>query len=75
MGGPVARLRELRNEYRIIVGKPEVKSPHGRPRLRWEDNIKIDPKRNRVGLCGLAGSWEFGNEPLGSIRARHFLNS
>ena len=28
--------------YRILVGKPEGKRPLGRPRLRWEDNIKID---------------------------------
>ena len=28
--------------YRVLVGKPEGKRPLGRPRLRWEDNIKID---------------------------------
>jgi len=28
--------------YRVLVGKPEGKTPLGRPRLRWEDNIKID---------------------------------
>jgi len=28
--------------YRILVGKPEVKRPLGRPRRRWEDNIKMD---------------------------------
>ena len=28
--------------YRILVGKPEGKKPLGRPRLRWEDNIKMD---------------------------------
>jgi hypothetical protein len=31
-----------RNEYRILVGKPEGKSPLGRPRRRWVDNIKMD---------------------------------
>ena len=30
------------NVYRILVGKPEVKIPLGRPRRRWEDNIKMD---------------------------------
>jgi hypothetical protein len=30
------------NAYRILVGKPEGKSPLGRPRRRWVDNIKID---------------------------------
>jgi hypothetical protein len=28
--------------YRVLVGKPEGKIPLGRPRLRWEDNIRID---------------------------------
>jgi hypothetical protein len=31
-----------RNVYRGLVGKPEGKSPLGRPRLRWEDGIKMD---------------------------------
>jgi hypothetical protein len=33
---------EKRNAYRILVGKPELKRPLGRPRYRWENNIKID---------------------------------
>jgi hypothetical protein len=33
---------EKRNGYRILVGKPEGKRPLGRPRRRWEDNIKMD---------------------------------
>jgi hypothetical protein len=33
---------EKRNAYRILVGKPEGKRPLGRPRHRWEDNIKMD---------------------------------
>jgi hypothetical protein len=40
--GHVARMGEKRNEYRILVGKPEGKRPPGRPRRRWVDNIKID---------------------------------
>jgi len=28
--------------YRVLVGKPEGKGPLGRPRCRWEDNIKMD---------------------------------
>jgi hypothetical protein len=31
-----------RGVYRILVAKPEVKRPLGRPRCRWEDNIKLD---------------------------------
>jgi hypothetical protein len=33
---------ERRSVYRILVGKPEGKRPLGRPRCRWEDNIKLD---------------------------------
>jgi len=32
---------ESRSIYMVLVGKPEVKSPLGRPRRRWEDNIKM----------------------------------
>jgi hypothetical protein len=35
-------MREKRNAYRILVGKPEAKRPLGRPRRRWVDNIRID---------------------------------
>ena len=38
----VARVRERRGVYRVLVGKPEGKKPLGRPRHRWEDNIKMD---------------------------------
>jgi hypothetical protein len=33
---------ERRDAYRALVGKPEGRRPLGRPRLRWEDNIKVD---------------------------------
>ncbi|KAJ4444268.1 hypothetical protein ANN_06060 [Periplaneta americana] len=40
--GHVARMGESRNAYRVLVGRPEGKIPLGRPRRRWEDNIKMD---------------------------------
>jgi len=40
--GHVACMGERRGVYRILVGKPEGQRPLGRPRLRWEDNIKKD---------------------------------
>jgi hypothetical protein len=40
--GNVARMRGRRGVYRNLVGKPEEKRPLGRPRRRWEGNIKID---------------------------------
>jgi len=38
----VAHMEERRGIYRVLVGKPEGKRPLGRPRHRWEDNIKMD---------------------------------
>ena len=40
--GNVARMGEGRGVYRVLVGKPEGKRPLGRPRRRWEDNIRMD---------------------------------
>jgi hypothetical protein len=42
MVGTCSTLGERRGEYRVLVGKPEGKSPLGRPRRRWKDNIKMD---------------------------------
>ena len=42
--GHVAYMEQFRNAYRVLVGKPESKRPLGRPRCRWEVNIKIDLK-------------------------------
>ena len=38
--GYVARMGERKGVYSVLVGKPEGKRPPGRPRRRWEDNIK-----------------------------------
>jgi len=40
--GHMARMGEGRGVHRVVVGKPEGKRPMGRPRRRWEDNIKMD---------------------------------
>ena len=42
---------ERRGLYRVLVGKPEGKRPLGRPRRRWEDNIKMDLRK--VGCGGM----------------------
>ena len=39
--GNVARMGEGRGVHKVLVGKPEGKRPLGRPRHRWEDNIKM----------------------------------
>ena len=38
----MARMEERRGVHKVLVGKPEAKRPLGRPRRRWEDNIKMD---------------------------------
>jgi hypothetical protein len=40
--GHVARMVDVRGAYNILVGRPEGRRPLGRPRRRWEDNIKMD---------------------------------
>ena len=39
--GHVARMEQSRNAYRVLMGTHEGKRPLGRPRRRWEDNIKM----------------------------------
>jgi hypothetical protein len=40
--GHVVRMGEMRNAYRLLMGKPEGRSPLGRLRRRWVDNIRMD---------------------------------
>ena len=54
--GHVARMGEDRGVHRALVGKPEGKRPLGRPRRRWEDNIKMD-LQEVGGLVGTGWSW------------------
>jgi hypothetical protein len=44
-------MEEKTNACRIMAGKPEGKRPQGRPRRRWEDNIRMDLRD--IGWCGL----------------------
>jgi hypothetical protein len=59
--GHVACMSEGREAYRILVGRPEGRRPLGRPRHRWEDNIKMD-----LQLVG----WGGGGAWTGFIRLR-----
>ena len=45
----MARMEQGRGVCRVLVGKPEGKRPLGRPRRRWEDNIKMDFQEVRGG--------------------------
>jgi hypothetical protein len=48
--GHVARMEEGRGVYRVLLGRPEGKRPLGRPRRRWEDNIKRNLRE--IGIDG-----------------------
>jgi hypothetical protein len=51
LAGHVARMGEMKNAYRTLVGKPEGKRPLGSARRRWVDNIMMILER--MGWCGL----------------------
>ena len=51
--GHGARMGEERGVHRVLVGKTEGKRPLGRPRRRWEDNIKMDLQK----VGGGCGDW------------------
>ena len=51
--GNVARMEERRSAFKILTGKPTGKRPLGRPRRRWEDNIRMD--HEKIGIS--AGNW------------------
>ena len=48
----MTRMGEGRGMHRVLFGKPEGKRPLGRPRRRWEDNIKMDLQE-----AGGGGDW------------------
>jgi hypothetical protein len=67
---------------RVLVGRPKGKRPLGRPKPRWEDNIKMDLREivieavNWIQLAQespVTSFCEHGNEPPGSIKKGYFL--
>jgi len=56
--GHVARMGESRGPYRVLMGKPKGKRPLGRPRRRWEDDMKMDLQE--------VGCWGYGLDGAGS---------
>ena len=81
----MARMGEGKCVHRVLVEKAEGKRPLGRPRRRWEDNIKMD-LQEVGGSCGdwmqlaqdrdrWAGTCEYGEKPSGSKNAGNFLTS
>jgi hypothetical protein len=64
MGGACSAYGGRRGIYRVLVGRPEGKRPLGRPRFRWEDNIKMDLQEigcevmDWIELAEDRGSWQ-----------------
>jgi hypothetical protein len=54
--GHVARMGEGIGVYRVLVGKPEGRRPLGRPRPRWEDNIRTDLREVGCGCVDWIGT-------------------
>ena len=81
MGGAHSMCGERRTVCRVLVGKQYGKRPLGRPKLRWEDNIKMDLHEMGGGMdwIDLAQNKEVtnprqrGNEPSGSKNCGEFL--
>ena len=82
--GHVAHMGEGRGVHKVLVGKPEGKRPLGRPRRRWEDNIKRNLQKVGGGLWGMdgvgsgqgevAGTCEYGKELSNFIKCGEFLD-
>ena len=51
--GHVAKMEESRSAFKILTGKPTGNRPLGRPRRRWEDNIRMDLEDTSIN----AGNW------------------
>jgi len=74
----VARIGEWRGVYWVLIGRAEGKRSLGRPRSRWEDNIKMDIREigidgaNSIRLAQDRVQWggfcEHGNKPSGYIK-------
>jgi hypothetical protein len=73
-------MEERRNVYRVLVWKPNGKRPLGKPRHRWEGDIKMGLREvggrdvDWIELAQDRDKFECGNEPSGSIKCGEFLD-
>jgi hypothetical protein len=67
--GHVAQMGEGRGAYRVLIGRPKGKRPLGRPRCRWEENIKMDLRE--IGIDGVNWIWQAQDR----VRWRAFVNT
>ena len=71
---------DRRGVYVGLAWKPEGKRPFGRPKGRWQYNVKMDFQEMRregnecIALVQVAGTCECGNEPSGSIKCGEFID-
>jgi hypothetical protein len=82
--GHVTRMGEKTGVYRVLVGKSEGNRPFGRPRRRWENNIKMDLQEMEFGCMDWTeqsqdrdwwwGTCDCGNEPSSSIKCEELLD-
>ena len=72
--GHIAHMGKRRGAYRVQVGKPDGNRPLGTHRHMWEDNTKMGLKELGGGAGPVARFCGCGNEPLGSIEHREFLD-
>ena len=74
--GHVARMGEERGVCMVLVGKPEVKRPLGRPRRRWVDNIRMDLQEvgcgymDRIELAQYRNRWQTLVSAVMNLRVR-----
>jgi hypothetical protein len=61
-------MEDERGVYRVLVGRPEGKRPLGKPRRRWEDNIKMDVREIRI----VEANWI--QLPQDRVKWRAFVN-
>ena len=54
--GDVARIEKGRSAFKILTGKPTGKRPLGRPRPRWEDNIRMELEEVGINACNWVNS-------------------
>ena len=66
MGGYVARMEEGRSAFKILTGKHTGNRPLGRPRRRWEDNIRMDLEE--IGI--VAENWDDSALVNGALNLR-----
>ena len=60
MAGHVARIKEGRSAFKMLTGTPTGKRPLGKPRRRWEDNIRMDLKEIYINTRNWVDEWSLG---------------